>query len=502
MDACCGQPFSSRRRKVLKGVGGGMLLGGSGLLPACASLQGGGKGVADEFVIRNAYVVTLDRGVGDMPKGDVHVRNGAIVAVGPQVNAPNAEVLDGAGMIVVPGFIDTHFHLWNTTLRNMQRHGMEYFPVKEAFVRHFTADDHYRANRLALAECINAGITTTTNFSHNIRSPAHADAELRALQESGIRSRYCYGWADPTPRTQPMDFADVKRVREQWFGGSSPLRGRADLGIAMRGFRLANDDVVAAEYRFAREMGLPTILHTGATKRLGQSVARIAQVGHIDSTTILAHWIFQKEADLEALLKSGASVSLSPQSDLRTPYDNSFQESLLGLRARNVNLCMSIDSALIGGVSMFDQMATTWYMGVPHYDTPTEKLPLVDFTYCLEMATINGARALGWADRVGSITPGKRADLVMVRATDLNIAPLGEVHSALARAATVSNVDTVICDGRVLKRAGRLVGLDVPTIVAEAEQSLAGLRSRAGPNWQPKALRPEERELAMLGACA
>jgi len=139
---------------------------------------------------------------------------------------------------------------------------------------------------------------------------------------------------------------------------------------------------------------------------------------------------------------------------------------------------------------------------VPHYDTPTEKLPLVDFTYCLEMATINGARALGWADRVGSIAPGKRADLVMVRATDLNIAPLGEVHSALARAATAANVDTVICDGRVLKRGGRLVGLDVPTIVAEAEQSLAGLRSRAGPNWQSKALRPEDRELAMLGACA
>src|SRR4029079_14397605 len=115
--------------------------------------------------------------------------------------------------------------------------GMEYFPVKEAFVRHFTADDHYRANRLALAECINAGITQTThfshnlrtppNFSHNTRSPAHADAELRALQESGIRCRYCYGWADPTPRTQPMDFADVKRVREQGFGGCSPLRGPA-----------------------------------------------------------------------------------------------------------------------------------------------------------------------------------------------------------------------------------------------------------------------------------
>lgn len=502
MDACCGGTFSGRRRKLLKGLGGGMVLGGSGLLASCASLQGGGTPVGREFVIRNAYIITLERGIGDIARGDLHVRDGAIVAVGQRVQAPAAEVIEGAGMVVVPGFVDTHFHPWNTTLRNMQRHGFEYFPVKEAFVRHFTAEDHYRSNRLTLAECINAGITTITNFSHNIRSPAHADAELRALQESGIRARYCYGWSDPTPGNQTMDFADVKRVRAQWFGAQSPFQGRADLGISMRGVRLADDAIVTAEYRFAREMGLPTILHTGATKRRGQSVARIAQLGHIDATTILAHWIFQKEADLEALLKSGASVSFSPTSDLRTPYDNSFQESLLMLRERKVNLCMSIDAAMLGGVSMFEQMATAWYMGVPHYDTFTEKMPLVDFTYVLEMATINGARALGWADRVGSIRPGKRADLVLVRATDLNMAPLGEAHSAIARVATVANVDTVICDGRILKRGGRLVGVDVPRIVAEAEESLSGLRSRAGPNWQPKALRPEERELAMLGACA
>jgi 5-methylthioadenosine/S-adenosylhomocysteine deaminase len=493
MHACCIGGFSRRRRTLLKGAAGGLVMGASGLLPGCAAMQGGGKPVGREFVIRNAYIISLERGIGDIPRGDIHVRDGAIVALGSSLSAPAADVIDGAGMVVVPGFIDTHFHLWNTALRNMQRHGFEYFPVKEAFVRHYTVEDHYRANRLALAECINAGITTVTNFSHNIRSPAHADAELRALQESGIRGRYCYGWAD---------FADVRRVREAWFGSRSPFSGRADLGIAMRGPRHANEDVVIAEYRFAREMGLPTILHTGATKRLGQSVARIAQIGHIDASTILAHWIFQKAPDLEALLRSGASVSLSPTSDLRTPYDNSFQESLLMLRERKVNLCMSIDAAMLGGVSMFEQMAAAWYMGVPHYDTQTEKLPLVDFTYVLEMATINGARALGWADRVGSLRAGKRADLVLVRATDLNIAPLGEAHSAIARVATVANVDTVVCDGKVLKRGGRLVGVDVQQVVAEAEESLRGLRSRAGPNWQPKAMHGEDRELAMLGACA
>jgi cytosine/adenosine deaminase-related metal-dependent hydrolase len=144
---------------------------------------------ANEYVIRNAHIVTMNRATGDIARGDIHVRNGAIVAVGPSIAAPGVETIDAAGMIAMPGMVDTHWHLWNTTLRNMQRAGKEYFPVKAAFVEHFTPQDHYRANRLALAEAVNAGITTVTNFSHNVRSPAHADAELRAMQESGIRGR-------------------------------------------------------------------------------------------------------------------------------------------------------------------------------------------------------------------------------------------------------------------------------------------------------------------------
>jgi cytosine/adenosine deaminase-related metal-dependent hydrolase len=453
-------------------------------------------------VIRNGYIVTLERATGDIPRGDIHVRDGVIVAIGPSIPAAGVDVVDATGMLVVPGFIDTHFHLWNTTLRNMQRHGFEYFPVKEAFVRHYTAEDFYRSDRLALAELINAGITTTVNFSHNIRSSAHADAELRAMQESGIRGRYSYGWSDPTPRTQTTNFTDLRRVKDQWFGSASPFQGRVDMGMAIRGPVHSEPQVIDAEFKMARELGLPTILHTGATKRRALSVARLQQAGYLERSTILSHWIGQNDADLEALLKAGCSVSLSPQSDLRTPLDNSFHDSLLELRQNGVNLCLSIDASMLGGVSMFEQMSTTWYIGVPYLDTAMEKTPFVDFTYVLEMATINGARAIGIEDRVGSLRSGKRADIVLVRATDLNIAPLGEPHSALVKAATVANVDTVICDGRVLKRGGRLVGVDVTTIVKEAEETLASLRSKAGPNWAPRTRGARGSELAGLGACA
>jgi cytosine/adenosine deaminase-related metal-dependent hydrolase len=441
-----------------------------------------------DYIIRNAYIVTLDS-LGDIPAGDIHIRNGAIVWIGPAGTRPapaGSQVIESTGMIAMPGMVDTHWHLWNTTLRNMQRAGKEYFPVKLAFVEHYRPEDHYWANRLSLVEAISGGITTVTNFAHNVQSPAHADEELRAMQESGIRGRYCYGWADPTPRDRPADFADIRRAEAQWFGSSSPFQGRVDLGMAMRGFRHANDDVVTAEFRFAKEMGLPTIIHTGATKRAGQSVTEFYKRGFIDSTTILSHWIFQKEPDLDAVLKSGSSVSMSPTSDLRTPYDSSFHDSLFLLRKHGVNLCLSLDSALLAGISMFEQMAVTWYSGVPWFDTDTEKLPNFEFTDVLTMATANGAKALGIADRIGTLRVGKRADIVLVRTTDVNMAPLGEVHSALARVATVHNVDTVLIDGRILKWKGAMVGVDVAEVVRQAEASSDRLRRRAGGIWAPR----------------
>jgi 5-methylthioadenosine/S-adenosylhomocysteine deaminase len=322
------------------------------------------------------------------------------------------------------------------------------------------------------------------------------------MLESGIRGRYSYGWSDPTPRTQTTNFEDLKRVRTEWFGASSPFRGRVDMGMAIRGPVHSEPQVIDAEFKMARDLGLPTILHTGATKRRALSVARLHQGGYLERSTILAHWIGQRDADLDALLSAGCSVSMSPQSDLRTPYDNSFHDSMLDLRQKGVNLCLSIDASMLGAVSMFEQMSTAWYMGVPYLDTQMEKTPFVDFTDVLEMATINGARAMGIDNRVGSLRSGKRADIVLVRATDLNIAPLGEPHGALVKAATVANVDTVICDGRVLKRGGRLVGVDVARIVADAEETLASLRRKAGPNWAPKADKPVDLELALLGACA
>jgi 5-methylthioadenosine/S-adenosylhomocysteine deaminase len=478
------------RRSLLKAVGAGVL--GLHTIPSngAPTMSGIHEPARDAgYVFRGGRVVTMEDTADDVLEADVYVRNGTIVAIGAAIAAPGAEVIDARGMIVMPGFVDTHWHLWNTVLRNMQHPGLEYFAIKAAFVEHFTPEYSYRSDRLALLEAINAGITTVNNFAHNVRSPAHADQELRAMAESGIRGRFSYGWRDPSPRGQTEDLEDIRRVKRQWFENPLRFHGRVHLGMAVRGPKYADDDVVAEEFHFARELGLPTCLHTGATKRPGQSqsVAALYAAGYLEPSTILLHWIGQNDADADAAVKSGASLSLSPTSDLRTSHDSSFHDALLMFREKHVNMCLSIDSALLAGVSMFEQMAVTWYTGVPWYDTPTERFSSVDFRTVLEMATINGAKALGLANEIGSLAPTKRADIILVRTTDINMAPLGNVYAALARVATVANVDTVMIDGRLLKRRGRIVGVDVNAILEDAEAALHDLRIRAGGAWAPKA---------------
>jgi cytosine/adenosine deaminase-related metal-dependent hydrolase len=387
----------------------------------------------------------------------------------------------------MPGFIDTHWHLWNTIQKNMLSKGIEYFPLKAALVQHYTTEDFYRSNRLALAEAVNGGFTTVNNFAHNTRTPAHVDAELRAMAESGLRGRYSYGWIDPIPDKQVTNLEDIARVKRQWFGADSPMRGRIDMGMALRGPMYTPSDIYAAEFRAAKSMGLPAILHVGQTKRRYAEVSKLHAEGFIERSTILVHGIVATPADRRAMAQAGASLSISPQSEMRDQEDGDFREQLLQMIAAEINVCLSIDSSVLGAASMFDQMSSVWYLGIPWRGTPSEKLPYIDFSDVLAMATINGARAMGIEDKTGSLTPGKRADILMIRANDLNMVPLGNVHTALVRSAQNHNIDSVIADGVFRKRGGRILGVDVEQIKREAEQSLYDIRTRAGGRWAPPA---------------
>jgi 5-methylthioadenosine/S-adenosylhomocysteine deaminase len=175
----------------------------------------------------------MDPKIGDLPRGDVHVRNGAIVAVGSDVAAPGAEAIDGRNMIALPGFVETHFHLWNCFVRGVVGDGdMDYFPVMSRIGPDITPDIAYRSVRLGITEALDSGLTTLHDWSHNLSTPAHADADLRALRESGVRARFSYGYSREL-QVKPdeiTNFADIERVKKELTG--DPL---ITMGFAARG---------------------------------------------------------------------------------------------------------------------------------------------------------------------------------------------------------------------------------------------------------------------------
>ena len=438
------------------------------------------------YLIRGAYVVSMDEGIGNTPRADILIRDGMIEEISESINAAGVETIEAGNMIAIPGFVDTHWHLWNSTLKNMRRPDTGYFPLKLAFVEHFTPEDHYAANRMALLEAAHAGITTVNNFAHATQTPEHVDAELRAMAESGMGGRYSYGWKDPTPDTDTAPIRDVERVKRDWFGTASPFSGVVDLGMAVRGPMYTERAIYQREIEAARELGAPVVMHVGQTRRRYTSCARLRNEGLLDPTTMVVHGVVQTSEDRVAIAETGCSVSFSMESELRLQEDGDFRSQMLHMIEEGINLSCSADSSALSSISMFEAMSTTWAYGIPWNDTDTRDLPALSFHQVLAMATINGARALGIDDVTGSLTPGKRADLILVRADDTNMVPVGHVETALVHSASVANVDTVIAGGSILKRAGRIVAMPEDEIKEEASRSLFDLRRRAGGSWIPE----------------
>jgi cytosine/adenosine deaminase-related metal-dependent hydrolase len=425
----------------------------------------------DEFLIRNAFVMTMDAAVGDLPNADVHVRGGSIAAVGTGIEVPGVEIIDGRGMLVLPGLVETHWHLWTTLLRSMsgdrQEHG--YFPTSRSIGSFYTAQDMYCSARLAAAEAIHSGITFVHDWCHNVRDPAFAEADLRALRESGIRARFSYGTPTGQANTETIDLTDLTRLHEGWRDYSNG--GLLSLGLAWRG---AASAAALMDYRAARELGLPVSVHANNFPSSAGGIAALAAQNLLGPYVQVIHAIWCSAEEIRALADSGATVSLSPYTELRIGFGFPVAGDFIDA---GVPVGLSVDTpALSGNADMFAIMKVI--QNIENGRARDEfKLPA---RRVLELATIEGARSMGIDDRVGSLVPGKRADLIMVNTRHVNLGVFSEPAHMLVEAAQPANVDTVVIDGKIRKRAGELVGIDVGAIVNDAAAALAAVRRRAG----------------------
>ncbi|MFD8042655.1 amidohydrolase family protein [Streptomyces chartreusis] len=423
--------------------------------------------MTNRTVLRGGHVLSMDPDIGDLPQGDVLIEDGRIVAVRPDISA-DAEVLDMTGRIVIPGFVDTHRHTWEASIRNVAPDATldDYFvDILDTFAPLYTPEDVYAANLAGALECLNAGITTLVDWSHINNSPEHPDAAIRGLAESGIRAQYAYGSANTSLADYwfeskiaiPGD--DVRRIRGEYFASDD---GLLTMALATRGPGFCLNDVVTAEWALARELDIPITVHVAMGRLAGRfgMVKQLSDLGLLGPDTTYIHCCYLSEEEWRMVADSGGTVSIAPQVELQMGHG---WPPVMTAVEYGLRPSLSIDVVTTVPGDMFTQMraafgaerarvnADCWKANMPVPDT------MLTARQMLEFATLNGAHVAGVEDRTGSLTPGKRADVVAVDATALNVAPVHDAAAAVTLSADVSNVDTVIVDGVIRKRDGRLV---------------------------------------------
>jgi cytosine/adenosine deaminase-related metal-dependent hydrolase len=409
----------------------------------------------------------------------VHVRDGTIVAVGPSIDLMNVQIIEGRGMICMPGFVDTHWHLWTSLLRPFVRadvNELGYFPVSNRLGQLFAPEDSYRSVMLGIAEALSAGVTTVHNWAHNVRSPDHADAELSAMRDAGIRGRFAYGSAQGMPDDQPMDMAGLARVKRDWMPGDGLLTlgicsrniGAMSIGGATRG--TLTIDMAKRDWGGARALGLPITLHTSGPSPINL----LQEAGLLGPDVQLVHPLLTTPEERAILKERGVSYATAPVGEARRPSGAGVIQLGEMLEA-GVKVSLSNDHTTNYHCDPFVGMRILFAL---HQHRIGNKIPLT-VKRLVQLATLDGAVDLGIAETTGSLTPGKRADIILVRTTDINMAPAGDPYEAIVSLAQPANVDTVIVDGRILRQSGKFTVLDHGKVVREAREAAAALRTQA-----------------------
>jgi cytosine/adenosine deaminase-related metal-dependent hydrolase len=434
-------------------------------------------------LIRGGAVLSMDPGVGDFASGDVLLEGDRIVEVGARIEAPGAAVIDAAGMVVMPGLIDTHHHLFETALRGFLADGIlindgqpenaynyyEYILQKFSMV-YRPEDVHVSALFGGLAQ-LDAGVTTVMDVSQIHHSPEHTDAAVEALRATGRRAvlGYFEGWGERSKYPQ-----DARRVREKWFASDDGLLSMVMGGeIYIPGYEAAWD--------LGRALGLPIALHVVGTFGMQPTFDAIGAAGRIGPDNIFIHMTGMSEAGWKYAADAGAHISLSVPIEMQMrhgtpPIQTALDAGLQPSLSSDVECTMSADMFGLMRAALTLQRMFANEKALAGKEHPA----LLTARDVLRFATLEGARGLKLDGRTGSLTPGKQADIILLDATALNVAPLNHVPGTVVTLMDRGNVATVLVAGRLRKWCGRLLGADLPKLRRELEASRDYLFEAAG----------------------
>jgi len=421
------------------------------------------------ILIRGGTVLTLDRELGDFERADVLVEDERIAAVGPDLGAEvaDAEVIDATRAIVMPGFVDTHRHTWQAQLRTIACDwtlGQYMTGLHSGLSGHFRPEDTNTGNLLGTVEALDSGITTLLDWSHNLATPEHADAAIEALRESGARAVFAHGGGAPQwdvlPNAVPHP-EDARRVRDQHFAADG---GLVTMAMALRGPEIATRDVTVSDFELARDLDLRITIHVGNGEMAkDRPLAWMHDNGLMGPDVTYVHCNAVADDELAMIAATGGTASCSPDIELQMGHGWPATGRLLraGIRPTiSIDVCSSNGGhmfgamrSLIGTQRGFDH-AEAQERGEPLDHVPLSCREVVDF------ATIDGARAIGLDAEIGTLTPGKQADVILLSTDSYGMFPANSPYGAVVYNAHPGVVETILVAGKVVKRDGELLGID------------------------------------------
>ncbi|MHA6618105.1 amidohydrolase family protein [Pseudonocardia sp. DLS-67] len=412
-----------------------------------------------ELLVRGGCVIDMRPHPVVLRDTDVHVVDGRIAAVGPGLVVPGADVVDARQRIVLPGFVDTHRHGWQSVLRASALDvdlGGYLERVAGRLARALGPDDVATASLLTGLECLDAGVTTVQDHAHIAFTPEHAAAVVEGLQAAGVRAVFGYG-RPVLSEPQPWRPGDVRRVRQEVLPGDD---GLVTMMLAALGPTHGGVEEAVADWNLARELGLRVAVHIGASPEVPRPVALLRELGIVAPGTLYVHGNSLPDDELGLIAGTGGALSITPAVEARMGHG----APVLGrARARGVPTGLGVDVVTTVPGDMFSVMRAA-LLSVDA--SGGERVPMADV---VAAATLGGATALGMADRIGSLRPGAQADIVLLR-TDAVGAAGGHDPVGLAVNAHPGLVDTVLVAGRVVKRDGRLLHPAVAEVVAAANE--------------------------------
>ncbi|GAQ53022.1 amidohydrolase family protein [Streptomyces acidiscabies] len=411
------------------------------------------------ILLRGAQVVTMAPDRPDAEQADILVDGETIAAVGGAIEARGAEVVDFSGRILIPGLVNAHLHTWQTALRSAGADWtlMEYLThLHGECAGRYTPADLHIGNLAGALNQLNCGTTTVGDWCHNALSPDHADAAVEGLVQAGIRAVFLHGTPYRSPDT-PHPLAEIDRLLD------GPVQGRAllTLGMALQGPQYSSAETAVADFRAGAERGLVVSMHqSGGEPSPGWEAVRNA--GLFSPLTNVVHGVDLPEEWLKTLVSAGVTFTTTPENELGQGHGTPVTGPLLSLGAAP-SLGTDIDTAVPGTVLTAARIALAHQRGLDHAQHRRTTGTYIGITsrQALAWATVEGAKALGLADKVGRIEAGMQADLVAVDARALNLWP---AHDPVATAlhADIANIEAVMVAGTWRKRDHVLLasGLD------------------------------------------